>query len=190
MMDRKWTLIGGAALIVVGALLTLDNLYVIRFDFWDAVGRFWAVALIAIGIWLIYHQTRSNDTVTAISEGGKINRAAGQVRAKPKSIGDRGLDIQLGAGSIEIDLTGTNFRDGENVVEASVGVGEVVVKLPGQIACSVSGSCGIGDVHLFADKSDGFSPRLDKTDPGYESATKKVKVTAKSGLGDVKVLRG
>jgi len=104
-MNRKWTLLGGAALIVVGTLLVLNNLYVIHFDFWNTVGRFWSVALIAVGIWLIYRQGRSNVGDVVSSEAGKITRVAGQIRTKPDSIDDRGLDVQLGAGSIEIDLT-------------------------------------------------------------------------------------
>ncbi|MBU1317653.1 MAG: cell wall-active antibiotics response protein [candidate division Zixibacteria bacterium] len=188
-MNRKWTLLGGAALIVVGMLLVLDNLYVIRFDFWDTIGRFWSVALIAVGIWLIYRQAGCKVGDATPSEAGRITRVVGQIRTKPDSIHDRGLDVQLGAGSIEIDLTETNLREGENSVAASVGLGEVVVKLPAEIACNVSGSCGIGDVHVFSDSSDGFSPRVNQTDPDYDSAPKKIKVTAKSGLGDVKISR-
>lgn len=188
-MDRKWTLVAGALLILIGVLLTLDDFYIIRFDLWDTLGKLWPLALIAVGIWLIYRRSSSSVGDCTTSDTGKISRLAGRVRSKPNSLDERGLDIQLGFGSIEIDLTSTNLRDGVNSVEASVGIGEVRVNMPKEVTSSVSGTCGIGDVHLIDESSNGFSPRLSRTDPGYDSAELKIKLEVRSGLGEIKVTR-
>ena len=46
-----------------------------------------------------------------------------------------------------------------------------------------------GDIYLLDKHGDGFGPRLEHTDNDYSSASTKIKLYAKVGLGDIKVSR-
>jgi predicted membrane protein len=50
-------------------------------------------------------------------------------------------------------------------------------------------TAGAGDIYLLGEHTDGFSPRLEHQDENYDSAEIRINLSAKVGLGDVKISR-
>ncbi len=93
---RRNGLFWGVILLVLGSLFLLNNLGILRFNVWGAIGP---VFLILFGIWIVYGATRGRQTVevetTSVSLDGARNVAltlhhgAGRliVKADPTAIG-------------------------------------------------------------------------------------------------------
>jgi phage shock protein PspC (stress-responsive transcriptional regulator) len=99
----------------------------------------------------------------------------------------------LGAGRLTLDLTalGTDSRRLADL-DASVGVGQVVIVVPPGMAAQVDGSAGIGDVILFGQRSSGTGVRrVSGTGTGTGTGTgavgRSLRIHTKVGIGEVVV---
>jgi predicted membrane protein len=183
------TVVVGLLLILFGILFLLDQSGTIDFDFWDFLGDIWPVALIILGIWIIYNQARgakSDSRHASIISGRKV---FGNIDATPDSTDSEGLDYDVTFGDIHILLTKTEFMPGENKIRVSVGFGEINIVLPDDIPCKIYSSCGIGDIRLFGESTSGLPAKREYVDDTYESSEKKINIRAKCGLGDVRIKR-
>jgi len=189
-MVRKsfWTIFFAIILIVIGILALLDSLEVV--EFWPALGKLWPLILIAFGIWLLFrrHYFSRGDT-GYIHEGRKHSKAFGDLKIDYSGIDPHGLDVEMGFGDLEVNLTRASFADKESLVQLALGFGDMTVWIPSDIKTSVSASCGAGDIDVLGKKDEGISNRVEHQDEGYESVQKKLKITAKLGFGDLKVSR-
>ena len=179
----------GLVLMVVGFVWLLDNLGVIYFDFGDLVGSIWPIAIIAVGVWMLWGG-RSKEVVTGGPSPQRIKHGLGDLDMSPDSISEQGLDLRMGAGEVELDLTKTRLQDKENVVAIKIGLGDMRIRVPSEVPVSVHGRTGVGDLHLLGHDADGFAAQLNHQDATYDTATKKLRIVARSGLGDIKVTRG
>lgn len=84
-------------------------------------------------------------------------RAAGEVRETPMTIDQLPARYELGAGSIQLDLTALDL-DGEAVeVAIEVGAGEIQIFVPDDAEVTVAARSGIGSVEIFnRNRSTGF----------------------------------
>jgi lia operon protein LiaF len=145
------------------------------------------VALIILGIWIIYNQARGNESdpwSSALVSGKKV---FGNIDTTPGSIGPKGLDYSVTFGDIHIYLTKTEFAPGENKITVSVGFGDVYIVLPDDIPSKISSSCGIGDIRLFGQSTSGLPAKREYVDDTYNSSEKKINIRAKCGLGDIRI---
>lgn len=189
-MARKgfWSIAFGILLISVGILALLDSLEFIRF--WPTLGKLWPLILVALGIWLLLRRGYFySNQVLSIQEGKKYSKAFGDLKIDAKDMDPHGLDVEMGFGDMEVNLTKASFSDRENVINLGLGFGDIKVWLPGEVKVSATGSCGVGDVDILGKYADGFGNRVDYQDEGYESAQKKLKIIAKLGFGDIKISR-
>jgi hypothetical protein len=76
-----------------------------------------------------------------------------------------GGDYELGVGKLVVDLTDTDLAGGGEV-EASVGIGELVVEVPPGVAVRVEGHAGMGNVELFGEHERGVDVDLETERPG------------------------
>ncbi|HEQ99693.1 MAG TPA: hypothetical protein ENO22_10170 [candidate division Zixibacteria bacterium] len=183
------TVLVGLLLIFFGILFLLDQTGTIDFDFWNFVGDIWPVALIILGLWIIYNQARgdkSDSWDASLVSGRKV---FGNIDATPDSIDSKGLDYDVTFGDIHIYLTKTEFTSGENRIKVSVGFGEVNIILPDNIPCKIYSSCGIGDIKMFGESSSGLPAKREYVDDNYESSEKKINIRARCGLGDIRIKR-
>lgn len=184
----SWKLFFGFGLIVLGTLWLLNNVGAIYFDLGEFVDRAWPVAIIFLGLWLLVGGRRRK-VISARATGGEMNQALGDIDYAPGEIGPDGLNISVSAGEVHLDLTSTVLREAESKVEVKIGLGDVRIRTPRDVALRVEGKTGIGDLYLLDRHADGFGARLDYQDPTYSAATKKLQIIAKAGLGDVRVTR-
>ena len=97
----------------------------------------------------------------------------------------------LGAGRLTVDLTAlaTDPRPPTDV-DASVGVGQVVIMVPAGMSARVDGSAGVGDVVLFGQRSDGTGVRHvggTGIGTGIAGSGDPLRIHAKVGIGEVVV---
>jgi hypothetical protein len=92
----------------------------------------------------------------------------------------------LGIGSLQLDLRGLE-ADATGSLEASVGIGELVVVLPPDLPVAVSASSGIGEVRVLDQSRGGFGSSLEVTDP--TTADAEVELDLSVGIGSVRVQR-
>jgi predicted membrane protein len=77
-------------------------------------------------------------------------------------------EYRWGIGSMKLDLRDVETELEGLTIEASVGIGELVVYVPGEVAVDVDARSGIGEVDIFGQKSAGLGSDLhvaDEADP-------------------------
>jgi lia operon protein LiaF len=180
----------GILLVVLGFLILGNNVGWFDFSLSEFVSKFWPLILIALGISeLVNHSRKKHWTEQKWTEfvGEKFSRTVGDVHLKPASLDAAGLKADQGAGDITIDLTATVLQAGENSIICNLGMGDVEIIVPPNVPLKASCNAGIGDIHIFGRHSDGFGARLEHQDADYPNADRKISLTVKIGLGDIRV---
>ncbi len=178
----------GVVLILVGILALLDSLEVV--SFWSALGRLWPLILIALGIWLLLKRDYFySDRKIEIKEGKRYSKAFGDLRIDAGGMDPHGLDVEMGFGDLELNLTKANLSDRESVVHLALGFGDIRVWVPSEVKLKASATCGAGDIDILGKFTDGLARSLDYQDEGYDSVQKRLKIFAKLGFGDIKISR-
>lgn len=185
-------IVWGLLLLLIGVLFLADNMRWFEFDLGEAVSTYWPVVLIVLGGWMLVEKIRPEKQHVfdyAKFDGRQFKKTFGDVNLRPSAIDSAGLHVEEGIGEINLDLTQTTLATGENKVECSLGIGDIHVIVPAGIPLMATGNSGIGDVEILTNKRDGFGASLDHKDGNYDGADVKIRVFAKVGLGDVKVVR-
>lgn len=166
-------------------------------------------ALIAVGLGLVVAGTRSEQgqggliavgivltvvlaAATAVDipfEGG-----VGQRVERPTTLADVEDEYRLAVGELTVDLTGLNLLHRTVVtglplktIRARVGIGELVVIVPGDEPVRVEGRAGIGEVSIFGESDGGLGVHKE-----YVSADGSVALSLdlSVGIGEVVVQSG
>jgi Cell wall-active antibiotics response 4TMS YvqF len=98
-------------------------------------------------------------------------------------------DYRLAVGTLTVDLGGLQVPDGTTTVQARVGLGELVVKAPAGIAVRVDGRSGIGQVHGLDREENGLGNRLDVRSDDFDTATRRLLLELRAGVGEIRVER-
>ncbi|UCB52037.1 MAG: cell wall-active antibiotics response protein [Candidatus Zixiibacteriota bacterium] len=189
-MRRKnlWTIVFGIVLILVGFLALLDSLEFI--SFWSALGKLWPLILIALGVWLLLKKRYfSWDEKVEIKEGNKYSKAFGDLKIDAAGMDPHGMDVEMGFGDLDVNLTKATLSDQENVVHLALGFGDIRVWIPSEVKASITAGCGAGDIDVLGKTVDGLGKSMDHCDEGYDSIQKKLRIRVKAGFGDIKVSR-
>ncbi len=146
--------------------------------------------------WLIHLNPGIPSQLTAHSGGGNVKLDLADMSIVEVSVDTGGGNIELalpdqagslcasaktGAGNVTVDIG--NNATGKNALEATSGAGNVVIQVPNRLAARIHLTTGMGKAVV-----DGRYVQIDKNtyqSPGYDGATDKVEITAKSGAGDV-----
>ena len=107
---------------------------------------------------------------------------------RPVTSGDVHRNYDMSIGDLTVDLSRTALRAGETEIDANIGIGELTVIVPDDVAVDAEASASAGQVTLFGRREDGFDTRISEASipPG---ATKTVHIDAHVGLGNVVVAR-
>jgi lia operon protein LiaF len=183
----------GGILVTVGFLWLLNNTGAFEFDFGEMVSRGWPIIIIALGVWMLAGRSGRRKLEVTVSPSGvvaeKFSHGLGEVELAPEAIDTHGLEIKMGAGEVKLDLRQTRLESAENRVTVKVGLGDVRIEVPKDLPVCVDAKTGGGDLNLLGRESDGFAARLDFKDPGYDGAPRRLFLTIRIGLGDVRVRR-
>ncbi len=118
-----------------------------------------------------------------------IGRGAGDVTAAPTLASAVAPDYRTGLGNIDLDLTRLAVPPGAPPIRTTVetGAGDVTVRVPTTADVTVSCGNGRGDVNCLGATTD-VTNRVDLGPDGPGGPV--IDLTARSGIGDVAVLRG
>ncbi len=186
----------GLVLIVIGFLLLFDSPSL--FDIIRWIFRFWPVALIALGLYLVIgnrrpvgggYVTPSDIAAAAPRVEGSFYRDSlvGDLRVKLPVQGFNGGVVKTLVGSVVIDASQTVLEPGEHRLYLRSGLGDVDVDLLPGMAVKVQAHVGLGDIKVFDQKAEGFNQEMAYHTPRYDEAPARLLVITKVGLGDIKV---
>ena len=129
-------------------------------------------------------------TASAVA-GVPVSGGVGDRVERPRVLADLG-DLDLSAGSLELDLTDLDVpaRDvGEepDVLEASVGMGELVVRVPPDVAVRVRADVGMGELQVLDVDEGGIGVDAETETPGFADAERRLELRLHVNLGQVEV---
>jgi Cell wall-active antibiotics response 4TMS YvqF len=171
-VDVPWGALLPVALMLVGAALLLTAR--------SGSGR----GLIPLGIVLTIVLG-----LGTVLPGVPVGGGVGERRVEPTTIARVDDEHELGIGSLRIDLTGVDFPDGDHSLDASVGIGELVIIVPSDLAVMAHGEIGAGNFMFMDDERSGLGVEETFTDDDYEGAELALRIEASVGLGSIEVRR-
>ncbi len=148
--------------------------------------------------WLIHLNPTVPSDITARSGGGnvRLNLVSMSITHLAAETGGGNMDVVLpdnaaklnvsaktGGGNVTVEIGGGTT--GSSTLIAGSGAGNVIVRIPSDIAARIHATTGLGKVVVASQ----FNKIDDKTyqSPGYESAANKIEITLTSGAGNVEV---
>ena len=190
-------IVGGGVLMFIGVLWLLERTAV--FDL--SATAVLAMATMVIGIALMFLSTEGPHgrlivlgTVLAVIT---LITAAAPFEGFQGGVGDRTVeltsvdeirpDYNLAMGKLTIDLRHLEDLDAVTTLTASVGTGELIVRIPEGTAIAVDASVGAGQVAILGRVIDGLG--IDETyqSPGYAEAGESLKLDLQAFTGRVEV---
>ena len=112
----------------------------------------------------------------------RVRFGAGEGRLNLGSMTLRSVDLEMGAGTLDMDLRGTPKKDYS--VRIRGGVGEATVHLPKDVGIVANASGGIGDVSVTGLNKDGDR----YTNEAYERASVHIRLDVQGGVGTIKLI--
>jgi hypothetical protein len=189
-------LVLGGILLLGGALWLLSSLDVIDISLTAVL----PVALIVVGLALVIGSRTGRHSglivagailtimlVFASSFDIRLQGGVGRRDFAPKSVAELEPEYRLAMGEMTIDLRDLALSpDSRITVLASVGMGQLVVRVPPDVRVHVHATAGAGQVALFGEESNGLDAELTtplRAGPGHPALTLELSV----GLGQVDV---
>jgi len=185
--------VAGSILVIIGALLLLENAGV--WNFREVFHDYWPVLLILGGVWLLVRRSTVRrgrpiaGTNSALGMQDELSESVtlGEINLRPVSKQFRGGSVGNSIGAVRIDLSGVIPADGEQVLTIDGVIGEVRLTLPKDVATAVEASTTLGEVVINEARKGGFSPSLAVESPGYAAAPRKLRVKISHLIGEIEV---
>jgi hypothetical protein len=167
-----WTLVGSVILILIGLALI-------------AVARHGSHGgMIFVGIVLSFVVMLGSLASWPSFEGGVGDRAI-----TPTTMAELEAEYSWGAGSQVIDFRQLEFPAGETSVRIQMGMGDLELLVPDDVAREVEWSVGVGDVKVFDRSQSGVGLNGTYEDDDYNTAERQLSIDIQLGMGAVEVGR-
>lgn len=125
----------------------------------------------------------------AIAARVPIFAGIGDRVAHPVAFASVGARYEQGIGNLDVELQDVRFPLGETHVKATLGIGDLVVRVPRNVTVKVDARASAGEVNLFGTTHDGRVVHERTTQLGNDPSRVLV-LDARVGLGQVEVQRG
>jgi predicted membrane protein len=192
--------LAGLILLILGGLFLTFNIGFPHYTFWRIISLVWPLALIGIGVYLLFRKRfPSGENTWAFSEAAdkaaseferKVEQAFGDVTLDTKGAEIDGMNVSCVFGDSRVNLTGAKLKQGINQMSISTTFGDAVVVVPSGVEVWAFGTSTMGDVEIFDRRVSGISNSLSHQTTGYDTASVKVQITARTTFGDVRVFWG
>ena len=165
-------LVLAAAVAVVGAAIAIGAFVGYR------VG-----GLVVLGLLLLGAFAAAAATPVSISSG------IGDERVRPLHAAALEDSYEYGIGDYRIDLTRVDFPEGVTNMDVSLGIGELHITVPEDVALEVDAHAGAGEVIVLGATDDGIGADEEATIAGPEADSPKLVLEASVGFGQIRVER-
>ncbi len=140
--------------------------------------------LVVLGLLLLFAFALA--AITPVSVGAGI----GEKNEQPTTVTALDPSYEHGIGELDLDLSGVTLPVGTTSVDASVGIGKLVVTVPADIAVVIDAHAGIGSIDLLGATDDGVDADRVLTLPGSTPGAPVLDLEADIAIGDIEVRRG
>ena len=124
--------------------------------------------------------------ITPVSVGAGV----GEKTERPTTVAALDSSYEHGIGDLELDLADLTLPAGTTSVDASVGIGKLVVTVPEDVAVVIDAHAGVGSIDLMGARDDGVDADRELTLPGSTPDAPMLDLEADIGVGDIQVQRG
>ncbi len=192
----------GVILIAIGALMMLDNMYVL--DFGDVLHTYWPVLLIIWGLSMLRRRSLTTQQASGPSSG-RVDGATTTVYPSSDAnyissssvFGDYNLSVQTKSfaggsvsntfGNTDIDLLNAQLAEGEHSLRLDGVFGTTTLHLPKDMAFAVYANTTFGSIRVNEQRKDGISSSLDYSSPDFTNAKNKLRISVSRVFGDVRI---
>jgi hypothetical protein len=192
----------GLVLVAIGVVWLLEALDVVSFSFLAVLPG----ALIVVGVVLIAAARTGRHSplivlgiiltvilTFASSFDIRLQGGVGDRTERPATFADLQREYHVSVGQLTIDLRSVDFSSSQNPrVEASVGIGQLTVRVPDEALVVATGHVGAGQVMIFGRENNGFDVDLTgRRPPGFLllGGTDVLLLDLSVGLGQIEVSR-
>lgn len=140
--------------------------------------------LVFLGLILLLGFSAAAATPVSISSG------VGEKRETPPAVSALEPDYELGIGELNLDLAALTLPPGTTSFDASVGVGNLVITVPHDVALEIDAQAGVGDVTVLGEHEDGVDAQRTFSIPGSTPDAPVLDIEADIGIGNIEVRRG
>lgn len=197
---RRPQLVAGVVLLLIGALWLLERLGAVDLN----VTTVLAIGTIVIGLSLMILASDGPHgglivfgtvlalvaTLTAAAPLEGFQGGVGERRVVISQLDDLEPEYNLAMGDMTIDLRSIDALDGEVSLAASVGMGQLVIRLPEGAEVSVEAEAGAGELQILGERADGLGVDQSVRSDGYDSAVDRLTIVAEVFMGRVEVTNG
>lgn len=141
-------------------------------------------ALVPVGLILLAAFGIAASSPTSLSAG------VGERLERPLDAAALERSYEFGLGEFRLDLSAVALAAGETRVDASLGVGALIVTVPDGVALEIDANAGIGEVIVLGDADEGVGADRSAVVPGSSTDAPVLVLEADVGLGQVEVRRG
>jgi len=172
-------------------LIALGIIFLFNFDLGDILRVLWPLALIVLGLYVIFKQKHVMGNSAEFS-AGRDNQSGipglfGDIKMANISEGIRSIEKTLLFGEITIDLTGGKLLDGDNYLSAMVMFGDIKIIVPDSFSTKADLGCCAGDLYFRHRHADGLFVVIKAKDETFDNASARLLINCKIGFGDIKV---
>jgi predicted membrane protein len=198
--QRGWEsprLVGGGVLVLIGLLWLLERAEVIDIS----VTAVLALATMVVGVALMILSSKGTHaglivfgTILALIT---LSTAAAPLEGFQGGVGDRTIvvttaddirsDYELSVGTLVVDLSEVRDLEEMTSLNASIGVGELLIRVPPGTEVTIDGTVAAGQLKMFDRSYDGAGIFETFETPGFSEANVGLDITVEAFMGTVEV---
>ena len=185
----------GAVIVGAGVLWLLSEADVVDLSFTTWVG----ILLIGLGIAIALSRGSHRLLVVVgllvalvgipalFVDDDLLSGGVGESTKRPETTADL-EPFRHAVGKLTVDLTAPDLDLDEETVEASIGIGELLVLVPEDTDITVDAHVGVGNADVLGEEENGFD--VDFASISGTSGTQELTLDLEAGIGDIRVERG
>ena len=119
-----------------------------------------------------------------------FSSGVGERLERPVGVAELEDSYELGIGELTIDLSSVELPAGTTKIDVRLGIGEVVVTVPADVALEIDARAGAGEVDVLGDRDEGTPAHERVTVAGATTDAPVLKLDADVAVGSLQVRRG
>lgn len=191
-VGRSWIGLGLALWVGgIGLSQILLKAEVINFGANDVFRLGWPILLVAIGLSLVFGRSKGRHIFFGGLKGwsGEAYRIGDLYHGRQPWVLDKDLDINHGIGDVVIDLTTAHLSEGTCKITVNVKIGELLIRVPGNVNVSADASVGIGELQVFGEERSGIFKLNMQKDIKVSGSNINLVIEAGLGIGELQIVQ-